>query len=249
MQLRRHQVYVLVARTLKGHVSLQFVVLTTMFLFWTAALLILFMLMLRLYYLARRRYINSRRPIYEPAIELALTEEPQEKISAALKVRRWGDTEVVSEVLLEAMRHLTGHPFKLLQTAASELGLIEFNLRLIHSRSKLRRGKAMEALGIMRAQPGIKALASLLPELTMDMKLVALRALALIGEPSALPCFMSTSHSIPQAMLPRLASLMLEFGNPALPYIQDLIKEHPKAFSPASLRILQAETALAEQLQ
>jgi hypothetical protein len=239
----------LAGRALQGQLSLRFIVLTTVVLFWIAAVLIGYMLILRTYYHLRAKYLASRRKLYEPAVEMVLMEEPREKILEAFRPRRWLDEEPVQEVLLEAMEHLIGDSFALLQGVAVELGFVERNLKLLKSSNHFRKGNAMEALGIMKAPAAIPVLIAMMPELTQDMKLSALRALALIGDPSALPSYRSAADALPQAMLPRLASLMLEYGKAAAPYIQSLVRDHPHAFPPRVMQLLRAETAAAEGLE
>jgi hypothetical protein len=239
----------LLIRALEGHLTLQFVVFSTIVLFWITVILIAFMLLLRLYYHLRREYLDRRRKLYEPAIALALMEEPREKIMEALRPRRLGDMEVVENVILDSIRHLTGTPFSSLQAAAFKLGIVERNLKRMHSKNKLQAGQGMEALGIMRAPQAVVAIISLLPKLRQDMKLVALRALALVGDNKTLPYFMKSAGALPPAVLPRLASLMLEFGSVAIPYITKLVNQNPGAFPPRIMKILLAEEALAEALQ
>ena len=233
-------------RALEGHISLQFVVLTTIILFWIALILICYMLLLRLYYHLRRAYMDRRRKLYEPAIEMVLLEEPFEKILETLRPKRWGDAEVVQEVMLDSMDQLIGGPFETLQRAAFMLGIMERNLKMLRSKTKLRRGKAMEALGVMRATPAVVPILLILPKQTRDMKLVALRALARIGDAKTLPYFVRTANSLPPAMLPRLASLMLEFGAPGLPSIKAIVSQHAKAFPPRVLQLLLAEAAVVQ---
>ena len=247
MHFHRGSARYLVLRALEGHISFQFVVLTTIVLFWIVLLLIAYMLGLRLYYHLKQTYRARRRKLYDPAIEMVLLEEPFEKILEALRPKRWGDAEIVQEVMLDSMDQLIGSPFETLQRAAFELGIVERNLKMLKSKVKLRRGKAMEALGIMRIFPAVVPILQILPKQTKDMKLVALRALARIGDPKTLPYFVRTASALPPAMLPRLASLMLEFGAPALPAIKTLVSQNSKAFPPRVLQLLLAETAIAQE--
>jgi hypothetical protein len=228
---------------LQGRFSLQVVVFATVILFWIVVLLIACMLGLRGYYYARARYRASRRKVYEPAIEMVLMDEPQDKVVDALAPVRWGDADIVQDVILDSMRHLEGPPLVSLQAAATKTGLMDRNLRLLHSRNKLKRGRAMEALGIMRAHPAMLAIIALLPKLPRDMKLVALRSLSLIGDPFALPYYEREAESLPPTMLPRLASLMLEFGPAAQPFIKKLIRERPEAFPRRVMKLLLGEVA------
>ncbi len=228
---------------LQGHFSLDMIVFTTIVLFWIVAILITYMLLLRSYYYLRARYMASRRKLYEPAIELVLLDEPQEKVLDALAPKRWGDREVILRVILDSMRHLEGPPFDSLQAACFKLGFMDRALKQLSSRNKLRRGRAMEALGIMRAHPAMLAIIMLLPKQPRDMKLVALRSLSLIRDPFALPYYEREAETLPPTMLPRLASLMLEFGPPAQPFIRTLINDRPEAFPPRVMKLLLQETA------
>jgi len=239
----------LVSQALRGRFSLRFVVLTTMVLFWIALLLIIFMVLLRSYYHARDRYRASRRKIYEPAIDLVLTEESDSTVMEALAPRRWGDSDIVQDVIIDSMKHLDGPPFFSLQAAAMKLGIMDRNLKALNSANKLWRGRALEALGIMRAQPAMLAIILLLPKQSRDMKLVALRALALIGDPFALPYYEREAETLPPAMLPRLASLMLEFGPASQPFIRTLINDRPEAFPPRVMKGVLGEAAFVLALK
>ncbi|MBI3553176.1 MAG: hypothetical protein HY077_11825 [Elusimicrobia bacterium] len=249
MHYHRGSALYMAGRALKGRFNLQFIVLTTVILFWVVLVLILYMLLTRLYYHFKRRRMDARRKLYDPAVELVLTEAPLPEIIAALRPKEAGDEEVVEEVILDAMQPLTGGPFEALQAAAVELGFVERNLRALKARSRFRRSQAMETLGIMRVKPAIAAIGALLPAEALGMKLVALRALALIGDPQALPLLERTADSLPPAMLPRLASLMLEFGEPAKPFIEGLIRNHASSFTPRIMKILLKETAATEGLE
>lgn len=249
MRLHRGSPLHLLERALKGHISLEFVVFTTIVLFWIVLALIAYMIVLRIYYAAKRRRMDLRRKIYEPAIALVLTEEPHDKVVEALRPHLPGDIDVVQEVILDAMLPLTGQPFHAFLDAATELGMIERNLEFMRTGDKYRKVNALEALGIMRARGAVPAITAELPGQTLDIKLVSLRALAVIGDPSCLPRFVETADGLPPAMLPRLASLMLEFGSPALPYIQQLIKSHHDYFPPRVMKVLLAEIAAAEELK
>jgi hypothetical protein len=170
-------------------------------------------------------------------------EEPPEKVLATLAPKRWGDGDVVQTVMLDAMRHLEGPPFEALKNAAVKLGFMDRNLALLGARNKLKRGNAMEALGIMRAHEAMVAIIAMLPKQPRDMKLVALRSLALIGDPFSLTYYEREAETLPPTMLPRVASLMLEFGPQAQPFIRKLIKDRPEAFPPRVMRLLLREAA------
>jgi hypothetical protein len=249
--MRHHEVraFHILGRAVKGEFNLRFIVLTTVVLFWIVVALISFMLLMRLYYHVKRVRMDKRRKVYEPAIELVLTEAPQADIVEALRPRKSSDMEVVQEVILDSMQPLVGGPFDALQAAAFELGFRDRALKRLKSRSKFKRSQAMEALGIMRAKDAIGQIGKIIPDQTLDMKLVALRALALIGDPSALPLLLDTADSLPPAMLPRLASLMLEFEGSAAPYIKKLIDSHSASFPPRILKLLLAQAAATEAVE
>jgi hypothetical protein len=121
--------------------------------------------------------------------------------------------------------------------------LVERNLARLKSRNRLRSGTAMETLGIMRAPQAVVGIIAILDREPMDMKLVALRALAAIGNPATLPYFVKVSDRLSPAMLPRLASLMLEFGPVARPWIEELIDRHREAFPPRVIQEILIENA------
>ncbi|MBI5630590.1 MAG: HEAT repeat domain-containing protein [Elusimicrobia bacterium] len=232
-----------ITAALQGHVSLQFVVMTSVTLFWLAALLSATLLLLRTYHRLREKYREGRKTLYRPGVEMAVLEAPLAEIVLALRPKRWGEAEIVQEVVLDAMRHLLGPPFHLLREATFELRLMERNLKALRSRSRFHRGRAMNALGLMRSSQAIVGILDILENEPLDMKLVALRALASIGDPAVLPYFIRISDQLSPAMMVRLASLMLEFGPPGRRKITDLIGRHPEAFPPRVMQDFLKELA------
>jgi len=233
----------LLLKATEGRLSLKLVLAASLVLFWIAFVLFVLTILFRTYQHLRSRYRASRRKLYDPAIEKVLMEEPLEDVIAALRPRRWGDASVVQEVLVDNMRYLTGPSFETLCAAAQRLRFVERSLARLKSRSKLRRGTAMEALGVMRAPQALVGIIAILDREPMDMKLVALRALAAIGNPATLPYFVKAADRLSPAMLPRLASLMLEFGPAARPWIRELINRHAQAFPPRIIEEILKETA------
>lgn len=228
---------------LKARPSLGTVVAVSLSLLWLVIALALYMLLFKLYHAARARYRAARARLYSPAVELALMEEPIERIEAVLRPRRWGDADIAQEVLSEAMRHLQGPPFDALRAAALRLGFIARALDALRARSPHRRGRAMEALGLMRAPEAVPALIRALFSEGLELKLTALRSLAAIGDPQALPAFLQAADSLPPPLLPRLASLVLEFGPAGRDAARELINLHPRAFPPGVVADLLKELA------
>lgn len=223
--------------------SLQFVIWTSIGLFWIVVFLSVFMLCFRGYYYLRRRYEKSRKALYEPAVEQVLMEAPLEEILNTLRPKRWGDRLIVQGVILEAMRHLTGPPFLTFKYAAERLGFIERNIKDLDAANPHRRGMAIEALGIMRCTEAIGKLQELLLHERMNLKLVALRSLTAIGDPAVLPSFVAASDFLQPAVLIRLASLIMEFGPIGRPTIVELVNRHPEGFHPRALAELLKELA------
>ncbi|MFA6002976.1 MAG: hypothetical protein WC881_02805, partial [Elusimicrobiota bacterium] len=212
---RAGTIYGALAAIAAGRPSLRFVIVASMVLAWIALALFVYMMGFRTYHRLRSMYRLRRRALYEPAIEKVLLEASLEEVLAALAPRQPSDAAIAQEVMTEAMRNLNGSPFETLRTAAYQLGFMERNLQLLDSRSKFRRGQALEALGLMRAPQAVVKIISILGREPMDMKLVALRSLAAIGDPATLPYFVATAQKLSPAMLPRVASLMWEFGPPS----------------------------------
>jgi len=194
------------------------------------------MALFRVYHRIRLRYRASRAAVYQPAIELVLMEEPFEAVLAALRPRRFGDEDMIQEVMVDSMRHLSGAPFETLQQAARELGFIEKNVAALRSPRRHRRGRALDLLGVMRAADSVPAILSALDGELLDQKLVALRALAAIGDVSALPRFVAQAETLPPPLLPRLVSLMFEFGAPGRDAVAEIINRHPGQFPPGFIK-------------
>jgi hypothetical protein len=204
------------------------------------------MALYRLYHRLRADYRARRLKLYLAAIEAVLLEEPYEKVLAALRPRRWGDASVVHEMMVENMRHLDGGPFETLGRAARDLGFVDADLRALGSRNKLKRGTALEALGVMKVGEAVPEIIRLLDSGAADIKLTALRALAAIGDPSALEEFLLVSDRLSPPMMVRLASLMMEFGPQARPWVGKLIERHREAFPERTIALVLREITAAE---
>lgn len=227
-----------------ARVSLVFVIYASIVLFWLVVALFVYMLLFRSYHRLRTAYRSRRKAFYQQGVELVLMEEPFEKILEAFRPRRrLFDAEIAHEVMLDAMRYLQGPPFDSIREAAYRLGYVEDRVRDLRSRDRHRRGRAMEALGLMRTPQAIVPLLDVLEKEFLDLRLVALRALANIGDPAALPYFLKAADTLPPAMLTRVASLMLEFGPPAHRHIRELMRRRPEAFPPRVLEELLKQIA------
>lgn len=221
---------------LHGRLGLEFIVVSTLILFWAVALLTVYMLGLRGYVRMRLAYRNARRRYFHHGIELALAEADHDQITAALRPVLPGDSRIAQEVVVEAMRHLEGAPFVALRNAIVELGFVEQNLRDLHSPRRHRRGQAMDRLGVYRDEESAPALLEALANESLDLKLVALRALAAIGNPAFLPRFQQEALRLPPPLVPRLLSLMFEFGDPGKLAVSSFLRENPRLLASASIR-------------
>ena len=112
-------------------------------------------------------------------------------VTDALRPRRLGDGVIVEELLLHFIRQLRGPAFDRLQLAAIRLGIVGRNLRRLHSPSRYARGRALFALGELRVGAAVGPIVAALERERLDLKLVALRALAAIGDPAAIPYFVA----------------------------------------------------------
>lgn len=227
----------------EGRPSLRFIVLATVALSVVAMLMALYLIVLRAWLHYRARWRAERAKVYQPAIEMTLMEEPHAKVLEALRPRRPLDADVVQEVMTESMNHLQGAPFEELRVCAVELGFIAANLRALASYDPHRRGTAMERLGLMRAKEAVGPITATLLGESLELKLVGLRALAAIGDERSLDSFLAVAEKVPAGLLPRLASLMLEFGAPGRDAVRELLNRRSKDFPPASVPDLLQELA------
>jgi hypothetical protein len=210
------------------------------------AVLFLYMGAFRLYHRGRAAYRARRRKVFAPAIELVLLEEPYEKVLAALTPRYPGDLDVVQELIVEHIRFLQGAPFDTLRRCAQGLGIFSKNLERLSSRRRLVRGRAMDVLGVLKSKEAVVLLSEGIEAVPLDLKLVALRSLAAIGDPLALPAFTKAADTVPPAMLVRLVSLMMEFGPASWPWIHILLSRHRESFPPRVLAQVLKELAASE---
>ncbi len=212
-----------------------FVIVATIVLLLIVLAMSAYLLILRARIRLRSRYRAGRAALYRPGIEFVLMEEPYGAVLEALRPRRWGDDDIVQEVMVESMRHLEGEPFETLRRAAGDLGFVADNERRLDSRDRHRRGHAMERLGLLRAKKAVPRIVELLLVEKMDLQLVALRALAAIGDPSVLPHFVAVAGRMPPGLLPRTASIMLEFGAPGRDAVRELMNLRAADFPEASV--------------
>jgi hypothetical protein len=212
------------------------VVLSSLFLFWLVVALTAYMILFRLYHRLRSRYRQFRGTRFRPAIEMVLMDEPLEKVVDALRPRWPGDGDIVQDIMLDAMRHLEGPPFDCLREVARILGFVDSNLRALLSANPHRRGRAMDRLGVMRLPEASGRIAAAAVHEDLELRLVALRALASIGDPAVLPSFVEAAEGLPPPLLPRLASLMFEFGAPGRRAVVEIINRHPRLFPAACVK-------------
>lgn len=230
-----------VAGVIVGRPSLGFVIVATIALLWLVLAMAAYLVVFRAYHRARREYRSRRLAAYQPAIELVLMEEPHAAVVAALTPRLAGDGDCVQELVTENMRHLSGPPFETLRRASVELGFVDDNLRALRSWDRHRRGHAMERLGLLRCEEAVPGLVRALAREDLDLKLVAMRALAAIGDPAALPPILDAAAALPPGLLPRLASVMLEFGAPGRDAVRELMNRRAADFPQASVPALLKE--------
>ncbi|MBI5883140.1 MAG: HEAT repeat domain-containing protein [Elusimicrobia bacterium] len=223
--------------------SLMFVIYLCFLLFWGVVLLAIYVFALKTYYRMRRAYREQRKKHFQQGIELVLMEEPFDAIMKAFEPQRPGDLDIVQEVILDSMRFITGPPFEIMKKVSHRLGIIDRNISFLGSFDRHKRAHAVETLGVMQATQAIIPLLEMLSTETNDIKLVALRSLAIIKDPRALPYFHHTAKNLPPPLLPRLASIMLEFGPAAHPHLHKLVTAHRSVFPQLMLEELLRELA------
>lgn len=227
--------------------SLRVLVLVSLSLLALVCLLSVYTLAFKILQRGWALYRQARKRQYQGGIEMALMEADLAEVARALRPRRLGDGRIVEELLLNFIPHLKGPAFDRLQKAAIQLGIVERNLRRLRSPSRHARGRALYALGALRAGTAVGAIVDSLKRERLDLQLVALRALAAIGDPAAIPPFLAAAENIPKAMSVRLASLMLEFGAAGRSGVQALIARSPGNFPPRVLiEILQLAASAGE---
>lgn len=187
------------------------------------------------YQRVRTRYRRSRREVYEDAVLGALKGGPAEELAAALRPRMPGDSGAVEEALLAVLRRMRGAQAERLREAALRLGLYERHLRALRSARPDERGRAMQALGALRAPQAVAPLLAGLERESLALKLVSLQALADIGDPEAVPHVIAAAYQLPRVMVLRLAQLLLRFGPPGRRGVQVLVARFPASFPPRVL--------------
>jgi hypothetical protein len=220
---------------LNGRLGLEFVVVFSLVLFWSVAALMVYMAFFRAYHRARLAYRGSRAALYQPSIELALMEEPLDVVAAALAPRRVGDADIAQEVAVEAMRHLEGAPYETLRMACFRHGFAARDVEELRSSNRHKRGRALDRLGVLRPPQASEEILSVLAAQPLDLKLVALRSLAAIGDRAVLPRLVEEADRLPPPLLPRMASLLFEFGPAGRSSVVELVNRHPREFPPAAV--------------
>lgn len=187
---------------------------------------------------ARRR---GRRKAYEDAVSAALGGAGE--LSAALEPRSSGDEGLADEALLAVLRRTEGAGAGLLREAAGRRGLVERKLRDLSSPRREERARAMQALGLLRAKKAVAPILTSFEGEPLEVKLVALKALADIGDPGAVAYFISAAYVLPRYMVVPLASLLLRLGPPGRRGVQTLIARFPASFPPRVMMDVLREAA------
>lgn len=181
---------------------------------------------------ARARYRDSRRRAYEDALRGALGGTDPEALAAALAPRLPGDAVVVEESLLAVLRGLRGPQGERLREAALRLGLYERHLRALRSPGRPERVRAMRALGVLRAKQAVAPLLAGFEAESLELKRLALKTLADIGDPAAVPHFVAAAYALPRVEVVPLAAMLLRFGPPGRRGVQTLVARFPASFPP-----------------
>lgn len=214
-------------------------------LFAVVAVLSVCALLFNVYDRFRAQYRCGRAAFAEEALRRGPADATGEELARVLRPRRPGDAAIMEEALLKSMRLPRGPVFERLRLAAVSLGLVERNLRRLRSRRPHERGRAMRALGILRVPEAVPALCAVLDGERLDLKLIALRALAEIGDPAAIPYLIAAAYQLPRAMIVGLGALLMEFGPPGRRGIQTLVARFPSSFPPQVMMDLLRQVAAA----
>ncbi len=191
---------------------------------------------------ARAARRSGRRKVYEDALSAALAGGGE--LSAALEARSPSDEGLVDDALLAVLRRTEGAGAGLLREAAARRGLVERKLRGLASTRREERVRAMQALGLLRAKQAVAPMLSSFDGEPLEVKLVALKALADIGDPASVAHFVSAAYVLPRYMVVALASLLLRQGPPGRRGVQTLIARFPASFPPrVMMEVLRAAAA------
>lgn len=190
-----------------------------------------------------RRY---KRKEYEGAVTAALAEPAPESLAAALAPRRRGEADVAEEALLAVLREARGPQAQRLREAALRGGVYERNLKALQSSERGERVRAMQALGTLRAKQAVAPILTSFEGEELDVKLVALKALADIGDPGAVPYFVSAAYFLPRVMVVPLAAMLPRFGPPGRRGVQTLVARFPASFPPKVMMDLLRQAAVEE---
>ncbi|TBR26023.1 hypothetical protein EPO15_01045 [bacterium] len=193
---------------------------------------------------ARAYARRARRKAYEEGIQAALGKAEAEALASALRSRIAGDGAVVEDALFGVLRRTDGPAAERLRQAALRLGLFERNLKALRSPSRGERVAAMQALGVLRAKQAVVPILSSFESESLDVRLVALKALADIGDPAAVPQFVAAAYTLPRVMVVRLAAMLPRFGPPGRRGVQVLVARFPASFPPRVMMDLLRQAAL-----
>lgn len=190
-----------------------------------------------------RRY---QRKQCEDAVTAALAEPAPEALAAALAPLRRGEAEVAEEALLAVLREARGPQAQRLREAALRAGVYERNLKALQSSERGERVRAMQALGTLRAKQAVAPILTSFEGEELDVKLVALKALADIGDPGAVSYFVSAAYFLPRVMIVPLAAMLPRFGPPGRRGVQTLVARFPASFPPKVMMDLLRQAAAEE---
>lgn len=179
---------------------------------------------------ARATRRSARRKVYEDAVSAALGGAGE--LAAALETLGPADEELVDEALLGVLRRTEGAGSGLLREAAVGRGLVERKLKDLSSPRRQERARAMQALGLLKAKKAVAPILTAFEGEPLEVKLVALKALADIGDPGSVAYFVSAAYVLPRYMVVPLASLLLRLGPSGRRGVQTLIARFPASFPP-----------------
>lgn len=184
-------------------------------------------------------YAEKREAFYLPRILQAVTREagsaPQSVFGAG---RRIGDWRIVENSLFKWSKSMSGFGSEGLYLAFQQEGFADYEIRRLQSLRWWVRAQAAQRLGQMLCVKAIPSLIQTLRDPSLEVRLVAARALGHMGEIRAVEAIVHAlcAHSRLAAL--SLTNVIQELGSRAVPVLRELLQRPDIQVQVLAIRLL-----------
>ena len=182
---------------------------------WAVALALLAVFMRMGRSRTERRRLAVELAWREPVDALVLDHTPLPQVPQR-------ERRVVLELLLRYRALLRGPEAARITDCLEAQGYVEEAVAGLHSRSRWKRATSAAQLGRMRSDAATAALVGLMEDESDDVRMVAARSLAAIGDPSAVQALTAALADPSRWTATTVATDLVEMGTPAVPTLLEI---------------------------